>query len=391
MCIVKKINVFFMLISFGVAYPMKRSLEPDNKNQRIVTFKSLKGFPLTSLSKGAVWFSSLSERDKRKVTKNIINHKDERLNALFNIATKFVPDLRIAIACCLYKDDEHVKAFLHMPIAQAYCYEGFLDIINDEKNAFFRERCFQNPHFKPDIICGLAKEITVFGEPCVDRSRDKSELEAIAKVAEIFQNSFLENGKPYYRYEFYESFTLKKFIKEDLRYLPFFLSVFITFALPWFDICGVNERNVRINAIANDFNAEAVRAYQATGSRDFFNARVPMRDEHIYCLNPLVYMKMVSWFSAGIPMYDCFTFALTGSTTLKAKNMMGTFARIIFFKIVESIARSAERPTLGASWVTGLYLLGYCVYHMAVKEKKHDYVVIGKLPALLQRRDICIV
>ena len=85
-----------------------------------------------------------------------------------------------------------------MPIAQAYCYEGFLDIINDEKNAFFRECCFQNPHFKPNIICGLAKEITVFGEPCVDRSRDKSELEAIAKVAEIFQNSFLENGKPYY-------------------------------------------------------------------------------------------------------------------------------------------------------------------------------------------------
>ena len=221
MCIVKKISVLFFVISFGVVYPMKRSLELENKGQ-CVTFKSLKGFPLISLSKGDQWFSLLSTIDKRTVTKNIINHKDERLNALFNIATKFVPELQIAIAQCLYKDDEHVKAFLHMPIAQAYCYEGFLDIINDEKNAFFKKCCFQNSHFKPNIICGLAKEIIVFGEPCVDRSRDKSELEAIAKVAEIFQDSFLENGKPYYSYEFYESFTFKKFIKKICVIYHFF-------------------------------------------------------------------------------------------------------------------------------------------------------------------------
>lgn len=395
MSIIKKISVLFIILSLSIAYPMERSLELYDESQH-VTFKSLKGFPLTSINKGQQWFSSLSETDRKSVTKKIVSHNDERLMALFNIATLQTKELQSLIAQRLYRDHEQVHDFLHMPITQAYCYEGFLDIINDEENAYFKERCFEDKYFKPDIICSLAKEITVLSSRNEGPFRNKENLEAIAKVVETFQDSFSKESQYliYCNYQYYELPTLKRFIKERLRYLPFFLSFFMTLALPAFDICGVDERGSEFNVVANNFNAEAVRAYKATGNKMFLDKRVALRDEHMYCLNPLVYMTMASWLSACIPMWDLskeVDSRLMDKTTLK--DVVNFLTGSLFVMMVKYIAsQSTEQPILGASCVTGLYLLVCCAYNASAKRPlKYDCVLISKLPALLQRRDIRIV
>lgn len=390
----KRVLIVCMMV--GSVCAMKRSVELDNKNQSL-TVKSLCGFPLTSLSKGPKWFSSLSERDKADVAKNIINHNDKRFEVLFNMATKLPLDLQVAIARRLY-DNEQVDAFLHMPISQAYCYHGFLDIINDEKNSFFKETCSQNPYFKPDIVCGLVNEITVLSDWNDRGGGNKQRLEAIARVVETFEGSFVTIQRSIY-YEFEELFTLRKFIKEDLRYLPFLLSVYIILAVPSLDICGVDEQAVKFNIVAKNFNDEAVCAYQATGSRAFLDARVELRDEHNYRFNLFIYMKMLSWISAYIPLIDLYKWGIlkdhqrSGPTL---KEWVGYFVGVMvcssIFNAIALLETEFQRPFAGVPYVTVLYLFARLVYNMAVKEKrlKYDWVALDKLSALLQRTDINI-
>lgn len=394
MFVVKKVSLLFFLIAVGSSCAMKRKIEPDNSNQQIVSYKSLYGFPLTSVHKGAQWFSSLSQRDKGAVTQNIINHKDKRLEGLFYCATTLPLDVQKVFAQHLYQDNEQVELFLNMPVAQAYCYDGFLAIINDKNNLLFKKICLQNPHCKPDIICSLAKEIAVFGDWTQRlRIKKKEEFEAVAQVVELFEDSFI-NTHVDIEYQYYEPFTLKKFITEDLRYLPVFLSAFITFALPWEQIFGVNEKTVKFNAIARSFNAEAVRAYEETGSDDFLDARVSLRDEYNYTFSPFAYVKMVSWLSVFVPLFDLWKLTKPGSDwdrRIDIKEMLGCLAIMTSFKVIEYIARrTAEQPFVGASCVTGLYLLARCLYNIAVKKRscKYGSIPLYKLPALLKGNDI---
>src|SRR5258708_24082848 len=132
-----------------------------------------------------------------------------------------------------------------MSIAQAYCYKGFLDIINDENNNFFKKLCFQDSHYKPDIICGFAKEITVFSNWYSRRSDviNKENLESMNRLVDVFQGSLKTSSNV--RYQFYELSPMDilkdKFMKNQLCYVPFLLSVFITLTLPSALIMKVNE------------------------------------------------------------------------------------------------------------------------------------------------------
>lgn len=387
--------MFFIVITFGVAYPMKRSIESDIISQS-ATFKSLKGFPLTSLRKGAQWFVSLSEKDRGDVTAIIINHKDKRLELLFNIATKVSLDVQPIVVSYVYRDNIQANNFLAMPIYDAYCYAGSLDILNDQNNKFFAElyRNQPEPRLKPAIICELSKEIAVMGDKNLfGCTCNRTQLEAIAKVVDALHGPV--DAVVYCQY--YERFTFQKFITEDLRYLPFCLSVFINFALPASNICGVNEKNVHFNKIANDFNTQAMLAHQATGSTEFLENKVRLRDEHMYCSNPFLYMKIASWLSAGVPLYDLIAMISSRRNFLKdnitGKDLFFFLATVAVLPVTERIALwSAEQPTLGASVVTGLYFLACAMYNKMIKNDiKKGWVKVNQIPELLERRNIRII
>ena len=81
--IIKKIRVIVIVMMVGIVYPMQHLVLQD-KNQDI-SFTSLQGFSLTSLSKGPQWALALHQ-EVDDVRMRVINSNDTRLLALFNVA-----------------------------------------------------------------------------------------------------------------------------------------------------------------------------------------------------------------------------------------------------------------------------------------------------------------
>lgn len=390
-----KIAFVFCIIA-GSVCAMKLSTELDNKDQSL-TFKSLCGFPLASLSKGKNWFCSLTQQDKTDVINRIAKSDDKRLELLFNMATKLPFDLQQNIAQHLYFDKK--IEFLHIPVYQAYRYEHFLSIIENEKNDIFIEICSKHPRFKPDIVCGLEKEIHALTDR-ISHALKKETIKDIAKLVETFDSSFV-NPEKYVYYRFEKVLTFRESITESLRYLPLVLSFYIILALPMLDVCGVNKNAVQFNVEAKKINDQLAREYHATGSHTFLNARIALRDEHRYCISSFMYLKLLSLISWCVPLFDFYKWATVDDNLMivlsNPEKIVFWYLKVLTYGITFHacgiLGRKWQRPFLGIFYVTGLYFFMYLIHKRLCKKNdlKEAFVALNRIPELLQRTDINII
>ena len=408
--IVKIISVLLFIMAVSSVGAMERNIALYEQNQSI-SFKSLHGFPLISLRTGQKWYEKLSLLQKNGVQKQISDQDDKHLLRLFNVATKVPLEVQKVIAQGLFDQDkdEHVQKFLSIPITQAYCYVNFLDIIGDKKNAWFAEYFQKSSHFKPDTVCNFSKEIALYSQwlainqSCYleeSTTFNKKELESMSMLVNTFQSSCSKFTE--IPYEFYEltSNVKQKFMNNmsnQLRYLPFLLSVFITLTLPSaFDVV-VSEDNIKFNRMAHDFNKEAIRLYKETRNKRFYEAQVEDMPKYDIDVNRFAFIKLVSWFSVGLLLEDCLDDVLTWCRRglwaaryvflVRSGFIVGMYSVMSY---IQSQCRD-QHSLVGISYLAGLYILGCCCYNMVqARTPKRGNVTLRDISALLKRTDIVV-
>lgn len=418
MCIVKKISVFCMLISFGVAYPMKRALELDDKNQRIVTFKSLKGFPLTSLSKGAVWFSSLSERDKGKVTTNIINHNDDRLKLLFNVVTRLPEDIKKLITAHLFEEDKKITNLSNSEVfaeyknvANMFCTKPLYDVFNQYA---LSTQIFQKPNefnirreipLQQHIIFEYANGIKVFREMnCSDNNCSKKDLECISKVVDRFPFLASRTTNKQFLYQ-YKSLTInnfkKQFNKDQFFLLLACVASYVLLTFP--DGCNYvfNQPSFEFNQAAREFNVKIDSLYCKTRHKPFSESRIRLLNEYDCVKNAFGYYKVSAIVVMGLLSFYCGYRSICLIPREIDSRHIWPLCKIfvgamITTRLPSMLSYISSQLSEGLPEDIGYLVIFYGVMCFSYNMYKTSClqeggVWLNAIPRLLQRRDICIV
>ena len=397
MSVIKKVLFFGCILAGAFAVGMHRSLElHDNLyNNQNISYKSLKGLPLVRLSKGTMWYCALSDGEKNEVHEQIVQQQDERLLTLFNVVRMIPLDAQKIIGKKLFGADA-VDEFLNLSVAQAYCYEGFLDIINNKKFSWLREHCSEDSHFRPDIICSLFKEMALVNKYCVDFVRpcaNREHLESFNKLATVFHDSLSTMNSPI-TYRFHSLPTLsnitKKFMHRQVYDLPLLLSTFIILALPSAFYKSVNPDNIKFNALASDFNRQAVRLYKETDCVDFLQARVAIRPEFYIKMNRFALIKFLFFALSVVPILS------RDKSNNPASMVFSLLTQSCFFiaicKAMSYMSFPGQENLFVEFSVAALvYIYMCCCYNRTtLNSLKHGLIRLHGLPALLERKDILI-
>jgi hypothetical protein len=385
----------------NAAGAMKQSIEPYNRDQNL-SFKLLKGFPLTSLSKGSRWAASLSQQEKDDVHERIIKKNDARLLALFNVATKLPLDVQNVIALKVFEHEEQVPKFLNIPIAQAYCYQ----IINDKEIDCIVVRCSKSSHFKADIVCELAKDMLVLNEWGKDSRAilSKTQLQSLSNVVGVFQDVLLKEWET--SYEFYElptGNTIKKqFSREQLMLLPLFLALYINITFPAALDEVFDHKQVEFNELADRFNSEVACLRKKKGNQLLYVDYAKTWDPYKQIPNRFFVIKVWSWLPVIPLVLDCLVRCMLINKyemqrlvyRLVTKKFLCITPPFLFgiYKLMFSISSQFEKARpWGVGCMAGFYALMCCSYNMIrAMSWRQGTVPLNKIPALLKRTDIVI-
>ena len=401
MRVLKKISVLCFVMVVSTAGAMQQAVEPYKGDQNL-SFKLLKGFPLTSLSKGSKWAASLSQKEKDDVYELISKKNDVRLLALFNVATKLPLEVQEAIALKVFEHKEQVSKFLNIPIAQAYCYQ----VINDKEIDSIVVRCLQSSHFKADIVCELAKDMLVLNEWGKDSRAilSKNQLQSLSNVVDVFQDILLKESEA--SYEFYElptGNTIKKqFSREQLMLLPLFLALYINVTFPEALDEVFDKKQVEFNELADRFNSEVTCLRKQKGNQFLYVDYAKTWDPYKQIPNRFFVIKVWSWLPVIPLVLDCLVRCMLIhkyemkrlAYKLVTKKFLSITPPFLFgiYKLMFFISSQFEtaRPW-GVGCMAGFYALMCCSYNMAkAMSWRQGTVPLNKIPALLKRTDIVI-
>jgi hypothetical protein len=404
--IIKKISVVYFAMAVSAAGAMEQVVQPYKRDQNL-SFKLLKGFPLTSLSKGSKWATSLSQKEKDDVYERIIQKNDVRLLALFNVATKLPLEVQEAIALKVFEHKEQVSKFLNIPIAQAYCYQGFLDIINDKEINPSVEFCSKSSHFKADIVCELAKDIIIFNKWNEDASviLSKNQLKSLDSVVGMFQDVFsLKNWDV--SYEFYGLPTLndikKQFSREQLMLLPLFLALYINVTFPAALDEVFDQKQLEFNELADRFNSEVACLRKKKGNQLLYVDYAKTWDPYKQTPNRFFVIKIWSWLPVIPLVLDCLVRCMLINKyemerlayRLVTKKFLCITPPVLLgiYKLMFSIGSQFEKARpWGVGCMAGFYALMCCGYNVfKAMSWRQGTVSLNNISALLKRTDIVI-
>jgi len=402
--------LFVAMMSVNSVYAMmKRDIELY-KASPAISFKSLYGFPLISLNKSYKWWELLSEKKKKDVHQQILNYEDERLLSLFNMATRSSVELNSIIAHYAFKEEkEQIEKFLNMPIGQAYCYAGFLKIINDPQNSHFKQLFSTSINFKSDIICGISEEIAVFGKWYTKSHLViyKKDMECLSKIVDIFQDAlYTQRFWPNVKCNYYDICTIdtciQKFKENQLKYLPLFLAMYIALTFPSAFDEVLNHDDVAFNQAAKVFNAEANSLYKKTGREYYRKARVDLIGEHDIIPNYFFIIKTGSFLLALVPII---TAIQLNKLIKKVEDVFNQklqlewlgyalSAGIVSYVLsqLSQLSQIVPGSLQGIGAMVGLYACISSCYNMArMRVTSTHKIALKDVPQVLQNKNIIIV
>ncbi len=331
-------NLLLLILMFvNTASAMKRKGEPHRcetyeKRNELISFKSLQGFPLISLDNGQKWAERLSETELKKVRKQIMWQKDERLTALLHMI-ELPQELQRLIAAHIFEGYKKVtnrsnplevhifdlcKKVINLSnlqvfaeyknAADLFCTMPLCDVLDQYDLSM---QIFQDPEkysVKPNLlplhlIFEYARDIKV-NHNIQERKCNicsQQELESVARVMNVF-GKYVDHYDC--RYQFYDQpiMTINNFKKQwngdQFCLLLVFLATYVLSTFP--DGCDyvLNQDNIEFNKVVYEFNQDLSLLVQKTGRKSFWESRVKGLDPHDCFINDFGACKI----SAGIVM-----------------------------------------------------------------------------------------
>jgi hypothetical protein len=374
-------------------YAMKRLREVENKveNNEIISFKSLCGFPFTTIRNNKCGFHVLSQHKKNEVYERIMHHNDTCLLTLFNVATLLPLELQKVIVNKIFNDNENAaRKFLNKPIVDAlesYAWSEKKDLSQRPYNSLALESC-KYPLTR-DRLFEYSKEFMIFNNVYNKHKRmcSKNELESLVTLNETFE---LHKYQFFYiKYQFYKRLTLKNIVKEcnkeQLVGLFLMLALYVTTTLPAWGDEVLDQNVIDYNQAAKAFNAEAVRMCREEGRCGA--TLLECKNEYIKLPNRFLLIKTLSWIPVMVPLM--LVLERWQEKTKKSAVECAMFG-ISFLSLYTLIGTQFEQ---GCPWscMAGLYALMCCGYNvMKMYSWQDGSECFGKVAQLLQRTDIVI-
>jgi hypothetical protein len=428
--IIKKISVFSFVMMVSAAGAMNRNYERYEKRNELISFKSVKGFPLISLDAGEKWAAQLSEKELQEVRKQIKWQKDKRLTTLFRVIT-LPQDVKRLIAAHIFEDEKKITNLSYSNVfseyanaADTFCTMPLCDVLNQYASSIqtlkvkgkFNQLLALDTHFKPHIVFEYAQDINVFRTVVYNRgcrlvySRgsnsgvDKKELQCIGKVADKFKDSV---GKIDYElpYDFYEKWTVdnfkQQFNRQQLMLFSALVVLYINVNFPTMFDKALNKDKVEFNELAERFNNESRRLCGKTANPLICKSPVAMIDSYDPVFNQFAVIKLLSY----VPLILAYGSVNPVPGFFRLKHYLeDDFLRRPYARPLSMIvllcgylltrfthSQSGTDLLCGLSSMIGVYALMCCSYNaLKIISWRQGTVPFNKLSALLKRADIVI-
>jgi hypothetical protein len=402
--------LLMVLIFVNTASAMKHKGENvsyENKNE-LVSFKTLKGFPVISLDNGNKWVRSLTAKEQQEVYQQLYK-KDDLFQVLFRVSI-LPQDIRRLIVGSIFEDDNETKQTIvdmlcKMPLCDAW---KAMPIFRDPK-----KYGVENNFFTLDQICEYAHDIIVNHEIENRKSNIclKEELTSVARLMTASSEYVPPSGL---KCQFYYQPTINNFKKQWTKdQFCLWLTVLGTYVLSNFpdeyDYIP-NERNIELNKHINEFNMQATSLYNKTGYKPFLGSHIKNVDNYTCVINNFGYQKLFVMGVMSIPLCYwlirfCKHFSGDGYITDSDKKSilkigsMGCFAwlfvvkwRVVPFLLSCISSRFSDGSLVGVGCIGLLYGLlcsGYNIYQM--NRLRTGFVRYRDIFPLLEHTDIQII